>query len=469
MVKRVSTPPKPIAFDALEDVSHPYLNEELYLRLLDALDTDHVVLEKTLSTLHPADIADLIERLPRERRGDLIPHLPQAMLGETLAELDAGVQEHVLGFIKPEQVKEALADMDSDDAADLAQAVEDASEDENGPDAEDLVADHQQKRLLDYDPDSAGGLMQIEVVTARPTDTVSDMLAYLRENEESLPVKPGTIFVINPHRRLLGTVSLSRLVRVPLTASMETIMRRDPLHVFPETGHDTIIKLFEKYDIHNLAVVNARHQLLGRISIDDVLDVVLDENARVQARSVGLDEHEDLFAPPLETVRHRFPWLAVNLFTAIAAASVIALFRNSIAQLVTLAILMPIVASMGGNATTQAQTVVIRALALGQITRQNAWDLLKKEFLAGGYLGTVLALVMAVGTGLLYQNWMLALVIALATLANHLIAAAAGFATPLVLKRFKYDPAIATGVITTTFTDVGGFFVFLGLATWLLL
>jgi magnesium transporter len=159
----------------------------------------------------------------------------------------------------------------------------------------------------------------------------------------------------------------------------------------------------------------------------------------------------------------------VNLVTAIMAAAVIALFEGTIAQLTTLAVLMPIVTSMGGNATTQTQTVIIRGMALGQITKQNALSLLRKEFMAGGYVGTILAFAMAAGVGLLYQNWMLALVIALATLANHLIAAAAGWVTPLMLKKYNYDPAISTGVITTTFTDVGGFFVFLGLASLLLM
>jgi magnesium transporter len=241
------------------------------------------------------------------------------------------------------------------------------------------------------------------------------------------------------------------------------------LTVTPETPVREVIQIFEKYDLHTLPVVSPRMELLGRIMIDDVLDAVQATAAHRQAAAAGVDESEDLFAPPTETVRHRLPWLGINLLTAVAASAVIALFETSIAQLTTLAILMPIVASMGGNATTQTQTVIIRGLALGQITKQNAFALLKKEFMAGGYLGTILALVMAVAVGLLYSNWMLALVIGMATIANHLIAALGGWVTPLILRKYNYDPAIATGVITTTFTDVGGFFVFLGLASILLL
>jgi magnesium transporter len=371
--------------------------------------------------------------------------------------------------MRPEAVKELIQDLDSDDAADIAQAMEDISDDE-GPDAEDLLTDRQHKHLLEFDPDTAGGLMQVEVFRALPVAKVSEIMEALRnDTEEEIPNSFGTVFVVTPMRKLLGTVSLNRLLRAPLKTTLESIMRTDPLTVQPEAPLADVIRIFEKYDLHSLAVVNKRNQLLGRITIDDVLDSVMDENARQQARAVGVDEGGDLFAPPTQTMRQRLPWLVINLGTAILAAAVIALFESSIAKLTTLAVLMPIVASMGGNATTQTQTVIIRGLALGHITPQNAWALFKKEFLSGTYIGTVLALMMALGTWIIYHNPKLALVIAMATLANHIIAAFGGWVTPLVLKRFKYDPAIATTVITTTFTDVGGFFCFLGLATLFLM
>lgn len=452
-----------------ESFAHKNLTEDFYLRILGALEAAPKKLDGLLAQLHPADVADLIERLPRHRRDELIEHVSDERLGEVIAELEPGVQEHVLNLLKPDEVREVLEELDSDDAADIAQAVEESAPESAETEAEALLTDYKHKRLLNYEPDSAGGLMQLEVVTALGGKSVGETLSYLRENEEELPGKPGTVFVVNEWRKLIGTVSLSRLVRVPLTASLSDVMRRDPLSVQPDVPQAEVVRMFEKYDIHNLAVVNKRGQLLGRITIDDVLDVVLAEGARVQARAVGLDEDEDLFAPATHTTRQRLPWLAINLITAVMASGVIAMFESSIAKLTTLAVLMPIVASMGGNATTQTQTVVIRGLALGQITRQNAWELLKKEFLAGGYLGSILCFAMALGVWLLYGNYKLALVIALATVANHLIAAIGGFATPLLLKKFNFDPAIATGVITTTFTDVGGFFVFLGLATWFLL
>jgi len=447
---------------------HRNLSDDAYIEILVALDATPEKLGTLLSDLHPADIADLIERLPREHRSTILANIPPEHLGDVVAELEEGVQEHVLQLLHPDDVKQVINELESDDAADLAQTVEDLSDDEDF-EAEDLLTDRHQRHLLDFAPDTAGSLMQLEVVVALPTDTVEQALAHLRSSNPDLPENPGTIFVVNTRRKLLGTLSLSRLVKARLKAPLEDVMRATPLTVQPEQTTDEVIKIFEKYDIHNLAVINKRGQLLGRITIDDILDTVMDDAAWRQSAAAGVSSSEDLFAPSLSTARTRMPWLIINMGTAIMAAGVIALFESSIAQLTTLAVLMPIITSMGGNATTQTQTVVIRGLALGQITPQNAWRLFKKEAAVGSFNGTLLALLMAVGAAVIYGNVMLAVVIALATVANHLIAAFAGWATPLVLKKYKYDPAISAGVITTTFTDVGGFFVFLGLATLLLL
>lgn len=448
--------------------THRGLTDDAYIAILVAIDSNPDSLSKLLEDLYPADIADLLERLPREHREIVVTHTPPEHLSEVVANLEEGVKENVVQFLNPEQVATAMTELESDDAADLAQMIEDLTEDED-MEAEDLLFDHQHKHLLDFEPDTAGGLMQLEVVVALPTDTIRDTFTHLRDDQNDLPSNPGSVFVVNKSRKLLGTISLNRLIKAPLNATLEDVMRREPLTVQPEATADEVVRVFEKYDIHNLAVVNKRGQLLGRITIDDVLDTVMDENAYRQSAAAGVDSEEDLFAPAIETTRTRMPWLIVNLGTAIMAAAVIALFEDSIAKLTTLAVLMPIVTSMGGNATTQTQTVVIRGLALGQITPQNAWRLFRKEFTVGAYKGIFLSILMALGAWLIFKSPMLALVIALATVINHLVAAFAGWMTPIVLKRFKYDPAISSGVITTTFTDVGGFFVFLGLATLLLL
>lgn len=451
-----------------EETPHHGLTDDGYIEILVALDAAPESLTPLLANLYPADIADLIERLPREHREAIIAHTPPEHLSEVVSHLEDGVKEHVVQFLRPEQVATALTELESDDAADLAQMIEEMSDDEDA-DAEDFLTDPQHRHLLEFEPDTAGGLMQQEVLTALPNTTVTAMLEYLRKNADTLSGNPGSIFVVTPQRKLLGTISLGRLVKAPLKATLEDIMRRDPLTLQPEATADEVVRTFEKYDIHNLAVVNKRNQLLGRVTIDDVLDTVMDENAYRQSAAAGVDSDEDLFAPATTTARTRLPWLIINLLTAIAAAAVIGLFEDSIAQLTTLAVLMPIIASSGGNATTQTQTVIIRGLATGHITRQNAWALFRKEFAAGNLNGIVIATALALGVWVIYGNAMLGGVILMATVANHAIAAFGGWATPLVLKRFKYDPAISTGVITTTFTDVGGFFVFLGLATLLLL
>lgn len=451
-----------------ESTPHRGLTDDSYIEILVALDTDPSKLASLLANVYPADISDLLERLPREHREAILANIPSEHLSEVVSHLEEGVKEHVLQFLNPEQVATALNELESDDAADLAQMIEEMSEDEDA-DAEDFLQDHQQKHLLEFEPDTAGGIMQLEVAVALPTDTVAQTLDFLRDNQSDVPENPGTVFVVNKSRKLLGTVSLNRLVKSPVKSKLEAVMRNQPLTLQPEATAAEVIKVFEKYDIHNLAVVNKRGQLLGRITIDDVLDTVMDEAAYRQGAAAGVDSDEDLFAPALTTARTRLPWLIINLFTAIAAAAVISLFENSIAKLTTLAVLMPIIASSGGNATTQTQTVIIRGLATGHITRQNAWALFKKEFVAGNFNGLILATALAIGVFVIYRSPMLSAVILMATVANHAIAAFAGWATPLVLKRFKYDPAISTGVITTTFTDVGGFFVFLSLATLLLM
>ncbi len=454
-----------------EDTPHHGLTDDAYIEILVALDAEPAEpsqLAHLLESLHPADIADLIERLPREHREAVITNTPPEHLSEVISHLEDGVKEHVVQFLNPQQVATALHELESDDAADLAQMIEDISDDEDA-EAEDFLTDPQQKHLLEFEEDTAGSLMQQEVLTALPTETVSAFLGYMRDNADELSANPGSIFVVNKQRKLLGTISLSRIVKAPLKAKLEDVMRRDPLFVQAEVSTDDVVRIFEKYDLHNLAVVNKRNQLLGRVTIDDVLDTVMDDNAYRQSAAAGVDSDEDLFAPVWTRARARLPWLVINLFTAIAAAGVISMFEDSIAKLTTLAVLMPIIASSGGNATTQTQTVIIRGLATGHITRHNAGALFRKEFASGNLNGIIIAIALALGVFIIFHNPMLSVVILLATVANHAIAAFGGWITPQVLKYFKYDPAISTGVITTTFTDVGGFFVFLGLATLLLL
>lgn len=444
--------------------SYTELTEKRYEDVLIALEEKPQRLRGLLTPLHPADIADLLERLPQKKREFIVLHIPNTMIGDVLAELEEGVQEHLLSILTPQAVVEAVADLESDDTVDIVQHLEERQAEEA---TESL--DKQEKRLLKYDPESAGGLMQLEVLTALPQQKIGDVLRYLRREAGDLPDNPGTVFIINDKRKLLGTVSLARLVQCPLNLRLEEVMREKPVTIPADMPNTDIPSLFEKYDIHNCAVVNRRGQLLGRITIDDVLDVVLEQHERELKRAAGLNEKDDLFAPIWSTTGKRLPWLIINLGTAILASLVIALFQDQIQRLVALAVLMPIVASMGGNAGTQTLTVTVRGLATGHITMKNALLLLAKELFVGSLNGTALALLLAAGVVYIYDDWVLASIIAAATVINHVFAAIAGHLIPLTLKKLRYDPAISSGVLVTTVTDVGGFFVFLGLAALFLL
>ncbi len=441
------------------------LTDAAYHAILEALDLYPEQLPMLLAPLHPADIADLVERLPFDKRDIITAHLEGDVLADVLVELDEGAQEHMLESLEVDDVKEVVSALESDDVADLVQNME-----------EDQVAevkkviDPKERSLLNHDPNTAGGLMQVELLSATENQTVGDVFKQIRRAQKGvLPEDIETVFVVDNHKKLLGTASITDMVQSAFTDSMKKVMRTDPVTVYAETDDADVIQLFEKYNVRNCAVVNKQGTLLGRITIDDAFARVIDAAERQAFRSAGVDETHDMFAPARTTTLHRLPWLILNLFTALLASFVILQFEAEIEQLVALAVLMPIVASMGGNAGTQTMTVAVRGLATGQMTPKNAATILWKEVLVGGYNGVFLALLLAVITFLFYGNAMLALVIALATIANHLFAAFAGLVVPYLLKKYRYDPAISSGVLVTTITDVGGFFVFLGLAAVMLL
>lgn len=419
----------------------------------------HIDLATLVLPLHPADIADLVERLPLEHRAQVLAVLEPPTLGAVLVELEEPALAAALKQVQGETLQAVLSALESDDVAALVRHF--------SPEQMAIAKksiDRKQRRLLEYDPETAGGMMQLEILTALPNQTVGDVLKHLQQDDVGIPPNPGSVYVINVRRKLLGSVSLHRMIRNKPKTKLEDIMRTDLLSVTFDEKQPEIIDLFEKYDIHNCAVVNKRGQLLGRITIDDVLDIIMEQAERQTFRAAGVDEQVDLFAPAMETAMKRLPWLVINLLSAILASFVIAQFEGEISQLVALAVLMPIVASMGGNAGTQALTVTVRGLAVGHITAKNALILLWKELRVGGFSGIILAVLLALGTLLIYGNSALAIIIMVATVVNHLLAAVAGYFIPILLKRFNYDPAISSGVLVTTVTDVGGFFVFLGLA-----
>ncbi|MFT7433901.1 MAG: magnesium transporter [Alphaproteobacteria bacterium] len=444
------------------------LTDQVYGQCLIILAADESRLSEIdpiLEALHPADIADLIERLPHKKRAKLVSHIPPEYLGETISQLHHEAQEAALNIVSIEDLTDAVETLESDDRVNLVRSLDDEHIIKKG---EGIIAegDH---GLLTYDADTAGGIMQTELLAVSGDWEVGDVLQYMRENKLKLPAKIDRVYVVEYQNRLMGSISLSRLVRKDLNREMSEVMRGDNVHVPHEMPNEDVAHLFEKYDMYSCAVVGEGNRLLGILTIDDILDVVIKEQEADIMLAAGLGESQDLFAPVLQTSKKRFSWLLINLFTAILASYVISNFEAQIDQLVALAVLMPIVASMGGNAGTQSMTVAVRGLTTKQLTWQNAGHLLWKEMRVGGFNGLILATILAVGTILWYDNPALGYVIGAATIVNHLLAAFAGIAIPVVLERMGKDPAVSAGVLLTTVTDVGGFFSFLGLAALFLL
>lgn len=443
-----------------------HLTKELENQLLQLLkEGNYKAITPLLGNMHPADIADFIGSLRPDQRPAVAHLLEKETLGGVLTELSEGVQENLLQSLNPEALVEAVAELESDDVADIVQNMEE----EQAEETLSLISNKKQKKLTEYDPDTAGGLMQLESVVASPEETVKQVLSRIKKEAATLPDNIGDIFVLGTRQRLLGKVNLNELVKQSPSATMESLMKTDLNSVLVGDSRKDVISLFAKYHLRSCPVTSRHGYLLGRITIDDILEAVMDEQEQEARRSVGVEEGGDIFAPLGDIARTRLPWLVVNLFTAVVASAVIAMFEGEIQQLVALAVLMPIVASMGGNAGTQTLTVTVRGLAMKQVTLKNAWYILRRELLIGSLNGVVLGVFLALGTFIFYQNTGLGWVILAATFVNHILASIAGYIVPVLLQKWGKDPAVSAGVLVTTVTDVGGFFAFLGLAAVFLL
>ena len=318
------------------------------------------------------------------------------------------------------------------------------------------------KTVLAFEHDSAGGLMNTDTVSVRADVTVEVVLRYLRMRAE-LPDKTDRLFVVDRDDRYMGTVALTRLLTEDAEKSVGDILDAQASRIAPETNAHDVVQLFQDRDLVSAAVVDDNGKLLGRITVDDVVDVIREEAAHEVMSAAGLRDEEDLFAGIIPSTRRRLVWLGINLVTAFMAAAVVSRFEGTIEKVAALAALMPIVASMGGIAGTQTVTLIIRGIALGQVEWVNARWLLWKEIAVGGLNGLIWAVVVGTVTIVWYGTWRIAAIIAAATLINLLAAAAVGVAVPLVLRRFRIDPALSAGVILTTFTDCIGFATLLGL------
>jgi magnesium transporter len=421
---------------------------------------------RMVNALHPAEIANLLESLPPGEREAVWELVDPDLDGDVLLELNEEVRAKLVRGMDIEELVAATEDMDVDDLADF---LADLPETITGEVLRSM--DHQDRErlrtVLAYDEDSAGGLMDTDAVTVRPDVTLEVVLRYLRMRGE-LPAGTDALFVVNRSDEYVGVLYLASLLTQGPERTVAELMDGEVRGIPASAPAAEVAHMFESRDLVSAPVVSADGRLLGRITVDDVVDVIREEADHSILSMAGLDEEDDMFAPVLTSTRRRAIWLGVNLATAFLAAGVVGLFEATLDQVVALAVLMPIVASMGGIAGSQTLTLIIRGIALGRVQSSNARWLMAREISVGILNGVLWSLVVAAATAAWFQSWLLAGVIALAMVANLICAALSGVAIPILLRRFGIDPALAGGVVLTTVTDVVGFTAFLGLGTLLL-
>jgi len=436
--------------------------------LSEALESGrHGPVRRLVNTLSAAEIGNLLESLPPAKREIVWGLVDPEDDGEVLVHVGDEVRESLLAGMDPEEIVAAAESLDIDDLAELVDDLPDQVIDEvlKSMDRENR---ERLEQALSYPEDSAGRLMNPDVITVRTDVTVDVVLRYLRLRGE-LPENTDHLFVVSRRHQYLGRLPLAMLVTAdPATPINELIDGEQPaIHV--SMSAPAVAQRFEDYDWVSAPVVDDNNILLGRITIDDVVDIIREQAEHQALGAAGLDEDEDLFSPVPRAARRRALWLGINLLTAFLASWVIGRFEATLEQIVALAVLMPIVASMGGIAGTQTLTLMVRGLALGQVGASNANALLVKELLVGLLNGLIWAIVVGLASWAWFQDSGIGMVIAAAMVINLVAAALAGVLIPLILKRMAIDPALAGGVVLTTVTDVTGFLAFLGLATLVLL
>ena len=420
-----------------------------------------------LNGLHPSEIARLLESSPpRERRiiWEMFNHKND---GEVLLEVGEEVRSSLIESMDDESLLAATKGLDIDDLADLLVELPEKviSEALNGMDYQ---YRNRLEGVLNYPEDTAGGLMNTDTITIRPDVTLDVVLRYLRLRGE-MPDNTDNIIVVDRYNRYIGTLSVTDLLCKEPEQLVSETMIEDDIVIEAKAPAKEVISIFEDRDLVSAPVVDDKNLLLGRITIDDVVDEIREESESTILHMAGLTDEEDVFAPVIPSARRRGIWLGINLITALMAAWVISLFQNTIEQVVALAVLMPIVASMGGIAGMQTLTLVIRGIALGNIRKKNSKSLLIKELMVGVLNSLLWSIIIGTIASYWFENYLIGFVIAFAMISNLVFAAVSGVALPIILKRIGIDPALAGGVLLTTITDVLGFFSFLGLGSLILL
>ena len=452
-----------IAAAALRDADGA-IRSEYVAQVTEAIARhDADLLRALVGELHESDTGDLLEALDAELRPQLIELMGADFDFTALTEVDDTVREEILEELEPETVAEGVRDLDSDDAVYI---LEDLPKEEQAEILDQLPAPERVAlaERLDYPEESAGRRMQTEFIAVAPTWTVGQAIDFMRESDD-LPERFFEIYVVDGAGKFLGAVPLDQLMRSKRPVTMSDLMEPERHVVRATEDQEEVARRFERYNLVAAPVVDAQDRMVGVMTFDDIVDVI-EQEAEEDIKALGGVKGEEELSDSVWTIaRSRFNWLLVNLATAFLASSVLGLFEGELQKMVALAVLAPIVASQGGNAATQTMTVAVRALATRDLSDANAWRVITRELMVGAFNGVAFALL----TGAIAYAWFkvpgLGVVIGLAMICNLIAAAAAGILIPLAIARFRFDPAVASGVFVTTVTDVVGFFSFLGIAT----
>lgn len=439
--------------------------ESKFLEEIEAAvaERDGGAVRRLAGNLHEADVADLIEALDEEERPELVRLMGDDFDFASLTEVDEAIRLKLLETLPKDAVIEAIGELDSDDAVYILEDLE--PEDQAAILSRLSVSDRVQlQRSLDYPEETAGRRMQTDFIAIPPFWTVGQTIDYMRVAED-LPDTFYEIYVVDPGFRLIGAVALDKLLRTKRSRKISKIMQETRYMVSATEDQEEVARTFERYNLVSAAVVDDAERLVGVLMVDDIVDVIQEEAEEDLLALAGVGD-EEISDTVLTIARSRLTWLIVNLGTAVLASAVIAIFEDTIQAMVALAVLMPIVASMGGNAGSQTMTVAVRALATQELGSRNFWRVLRREVLVAMLNGAALAVLMAVVAVLWFGNAGLGVVIALALIVNQLFAGLSGLAIPILLDRYGVDPAIASSVFVTTVTDVVGFFAFLGIAAF---
>ncbi|WP_319529008.1 magnesium transporter [uncultured Cohaesibacter sp.] len=440
------------------------ISAEYYRQIEEAIEERDVdALLNLTQDLHEADLGDIIEALGHKDRADFLELLADDFDFVALVELGDSLRAKIVEALPNDRLAEGISELDSDDAVLILEDMEEEDRDEVLAALPALERMHI-RRSLDYPEDSAGRLMQTSFIAVAPFWTVGQTIDYMRETPD-LPDVFHQIFVIDPGFRLLGDVSLDTLLRSQRSTKISSIQHDERHYVEATQDQEEVSRLFERYDLLSAAVLDEGERLVGVITIDDIVDVIHEEADEDIKRLGGVGD-EEITDTVLDTMKSRFTWLSVNLLTAIIASWVIAIFDTTIQQMVALAVLMPIVASMGGNAATQTMTVAVRALATQELDSFNVLRVVGREVTVAVLNGFAFALILGVIAAVWFGNYQLGFVIGTALVVNLFCAGLSGILIPIGLNKAGADPAIASSVFITTVTDVVGFFAFLGLAGW---